>query len=102
MTGWKQLKFVSILYAILCNFYGYSKEISAIGICHGFQKPKEANELLKDCIDEAIEFTNNGYLFNNFSYPFQIKAFICDIPAKCFITYTTGHMGYYNCSKCYT
>lgn len=91
----------SQFYPILCNLYGYPKEVSVIGIYHGFQKPKEANELLKDFIDEAIVFTNNGFLFNNFTYPFRIKAFICDVPAKCFITYTIGHMGYYSCSKCY-
>lgn len=91
----------SQLYPILCNLYRYPREVSVIGIYHGLEKPAEANELLEDFINEAVELINDGFLFNNHSYPFRIKAFICDVPAKCFISYTVGHMGYDSCSKCY-
>lgn len=45
----------SQLYTILCNLYGYPKEISVIGICYGFEKPAQANELLEHFINEAIK-----------------------------------------------
>lgn len=53
-----------------------------------------------DFINEAIELTNNGFVFNGITYIFKIKAFICDVPAKSFILCTKGHTGYYSCSKC--
>jgi len=39
-------------------------------------------------------------MINEHTYPFKIRSFICDVPAKSFITYTKGHSGYYACSKC--
>lgn len=31
---------------------------------------------------------------------FKVRAFICDTPAKCSVTGTKGHTGYFGCSKC--
>uniref|UniRef100_A0A6P7GW66 Uncharacterized protein LOC114341466 n=1 Tax=Diabrotica virgifera virgifera TaxID=50390 RepID=A0A6P7GW66_DIAVI len=89
------------LYPILCQLYKQPL-IEVIGLYHGLQKSKDPNELLTQFIDEVIYFTNNGYFHNDKHYNFKIIAFICDAPAKSFISFTKGHTGYRSCSKCYT
>lgn len=90
----------SQFYPILCNLFINPKNVEVIGIYHGNEKPKEANLFLQDFVNETINLTNVGFNFNNKLFPFRIKAIICDVPAKSFISYTKGHMGYYSCSKC--
>lgn len=91
----------SQFYPILCNLFIDPNIVGLIGIYHGYEKPRNANEFLHDFVTEAIDLIHSGLNFNNIVYSVVIKAFICDIPAKTFITFTTGHMGYNSCSKCY-
>ncbi|KAJ8963598.1 hypothetical protein NQ314_005497 [Rhamnusium bicolor] len=74
--------------------------VDIVGIYHGNEKPKEANLFLRNFVEEAIKLTESGIIVNSHKYPFQIKSFICDVPAKAFITITKGHSGYFSCSKC--
>jgi len=90
----------SQVYPILCNLVNNFSEVNVIGIYHGFEKPSDANLFLKPFIEEARNLTINGLMINEHTYPFKIRSFICDVPAKSFITYTKGHSGYYACSKC--
>ncbi|KAF2885167.1 hypothetical protein ILUMI_21012 [Ignelater luminosus] len=82
----------SQFYPILCSLYPNQSYIDIIGIYHGNLKPKKPNEFLKQFVDEAVDLTQNGFQFNNKILPFKIKFFICDAPAKFFIT----------CTKCHT
>lgn len=65
------------------------------------EKPKVANEFLKDFVNEAIELIKSGFVYKNHVYSFKIKAIICDAPAKAWITYTKSHNAYCSCSKCF-
>ncbi|KAJ8915365.1 hypothetical protein NQ315_008252 [Exocentrus adspersus] len=73
------------------------KNVDMIGIYHGYEKPKSANCFLEDFVkdvSDALSLTNKHYSV-------KICAFVCDAPAKSFITYTKGHSGYSSCTKCY-
>jgi len=90
----------SQIYPILCSLFKYPYNISVIGIYHGYKKPTNVNEYLSDFVKEAIELVNDGFVFQGRIVPFTIKDFICDAPAKSFITYCKGHSGFYSCTKC--
>uniref|UniRef100_A0A1Y1KCD2 DUF4218 domain-containing protein n=1 Tax=Photinus pyralis TaxID=7054 RepID=A0A1Y1KCD2_PHOPY len=91
----------SQLYPILCNLENYPSEVEIIGLYHGFDKPSDANMLLNDFINEAVSLSANGFSYKDYVYPFSINSFICDAPAKSFVTFTKGHTGYNSCSKCH-
>lgn len=56
-------------------------------------KNKDANQFLNDFVHEEIDLVNNGlYVSTNLCH-IKINAFICDAPAKSFITFTKGHSG---------
>ncbi|CAH0559280.1 unnamed protein product [Brassicogethes aeneus] len=91
----------SQLYPILISLFPVNENlVSCVGLYHGYDKPKNANNFLKEFVKKAIDLTNNGVLFNNKVIPFRIKAFICDVPAKAFIRCTKGHTGFSSCTKC--
>lgn len=90
----------SQIYPILCSLFKYLYNISVIGIYHGYEKPTDANEYLSNFVKEAIELVNDGFVFQGRVLPFTIKSFICDAPAKSFITYCKNHSGFYSCTKC--
>jgi len=85
---------------ILCNLVENYNEINIVGIYYGNEKPADANIFLTDFTEEAITLTTHGITINDYTYPFKIKAFICDVSAKSFITFTKSHSGYYSCPKC--
>ncbi|EZA55656.1 hypothetical protein X777_04298, partial [Ooceraea biroi] len=89
----------SQIYPILCSLFKYPNNISVIGIYHGYQKPANANEYLSEFVKEAIEIQNNDFVLQGRVLPFTIKGFICDAPAKSFITFCKGHSGFYCTNK---
>lgn len=90
----------SQVYPILCCLVDNQSCVDIIGIYHGFEKPKLPNIFLEDFVNEVIQIDTDKIEFENKIYPIKIKGFICDVPAKSFITHTKGHSGYYSCSKC--
>lgn len=88
------------VYPILCNLVGNYNEVDVVGIYHGYEKPKDANVFLQPFTEETKYLTIHGIKIKDHTYSFKIRSFICDIPAKSFITYTKGHSGYYSCAKC--
>ena len=71
-----------------------------VGLYYGQQKPKNANDFLRDFVDDAKLLIEKGFEFNNKLYGFEIYAFVCDTPARAFILYTKGHSGYSSCYFC--
>lgn len=51
-------------------------------------------------ITEQKKLNTTGFTFQNKIYQVQIRAIICDSPARSFVTCTKGHNGYFGCSKC--
>lgn len=89
----------SQVYPILCKLKD-SVSVEMIGIYHGYEKPKSANEFLESFVLEITDLINNGIEINGQMFMVKINSFICDVPAKAFITYTKGHSGYASCTKC--
>lgn len=71
-----------------------------VGIYHGYDKPKDSNEYLKSLYDELLFLQNNTVKIEELEVIIRVRSFICDTPAKTFITGTKGHTGYFGCSKC--
>lgn len=76
-----------------------TSSIYIIGIYRGYEKPSNANDFLLDFTTEAIKLSEENIIYDNDSIPFEIKAFICDVPAKSFITYCKSHTGFFSCTN---
>lgn len=90
----------SQLYPILCSLMMNLNAVEIIGIYQGYEKPKDANEFLHEFVSDAINVIEKGIVLDDRTYKIQIKCFICDAPAKSFITYTKSHTAYMSCTKC--
>lgn len=84
-------------YPILCKQFS-NTNVHIIGLYHGNDKPKSANQFLELFVIEANDILSNGIFHNGHYYLVKIKAFICDVSAKSFVKYTKGHSGYYSCT----
>lgn len=89
----------SQVYPILISLVGHNF-VEMVGIYHGFEKPKDCNEFLREFVTEAVDVVNNGFEINDKHIKVKIKAIICDAPAKSYIKNIKGHTGYFSCSKC--
>ena len=71
--------------------------IFVIGIYLGDHKPEIANDYLRPFVTEALQLHTVGFKINNSVVCVTIDAFICDAPARAFITCIKSHTGYYGC-----
>lgn len=85
----------SQFYPILCSTF-MTSHVEIIGIYHGNAKPSDANVFLTDLVNDINNVISNGIYYNKKLYLIKVKAFICDAPAKSFITCIKGHSGYYS------
>ncbi|XP_025263008.1 uncharacterized protein LOC105254747 isoform X2 [Camponotus floridanus] len=97
LTRSSQQQFWPILGSIIPN-----GNVFMIGLYHGNEKPEDANEFLKNFVDEAKDICENGININDRLIPCQIEALVCDTPAKAFVLSVKGHSGYSSCTKCTT
>lgn len=77
-------------------------QVHIVGLFYGQNKPQNANEFLQQFVEELIPLVQKGYhseLFNC-DITVNVKAIICDAPAKSFILNIKGHNGYSSCTKC--
>ena len=89
----------SQLWPILGNIVG-KKDVFVIGAYHGYKKPFCADTFLDQFVEEIVELKSNGILHNNLKIAVDIRAIVCDAPAKSMILGVKGHSGYYGCTKC--
>ena len=75
-------------------------KVFLIGIYNGKAKPSDANLFLEDFVTEMRVLYHTGILYNEERVEIEVFGFICDAPARAFITYTKTHSGYASCSKC--
>jgi len=73
-----------------------------IGLYYGNEKPENANDFLKEFVDEMKDLCENGINFNGRNVQCRLEALICDTPAKSFVLCVKGHSGYSSCTKCQT
>ncbi|XP_011694046.1 PREDICTED: uncharacterized protein LOC105453623 [Wasmannia auropunctata] len=79
-----------------------SNQVHIVGLFYGQKKPNNSNEFLQQFVTELIPLVQNGYHSDLFNCDIKInvKAIICDAPAKSFILNIKGHNGYSSCTKC--
>lgn len=70
-----------------------------VGAYHGYNKPTSSN-FLQHFVDEFKQLSTIGFTYENSMYYVKIRAFICDSPARSFVTCTKGYNAYFGCNKC--
>lgn len=78
----------------------YDAKPFLIGLYYGDSKPSSINEFLHDFIGEINDLITNGINIGNSHYNFNIKAFVCDTPARAYIKCCKGHGGFFACERC--
>ncbi|XP_039309950.1 uncharacterized protein LOC113004041 [Solenopsis invicta] len=76
--------------------------VFVIGLYYGYEKSTNANDFLKQFVDEAKDMCENGITINGRNINCRLEALICDTPAKAFVMCVKGHSGYSSCTKCQT
>ncbi|XP_022160042.1 uncharacterized protein LOC111026297 [Myzus persicae] len=74
--------------------------IFIIGAYHGKTKPLDCNTFLFDFVRELKVLIIDGFFFDNKKIHVEIRALICDAPAKSFVLNTKGHTGKVSCVRC--
>lgn len=72
---------------------GKSRDVFIIGVYYGQLKPQNSNEFLSDLVNDLSFFYKTGIVYNNINIKVQLKALICDTPAKSFALNVKGHTG---------
>ncbi|KYN14463.1 hypothetical protein ALC57_13335 [Trachymyrmex cornetzi] len=57
-------------------------------------------EFLQPFVDEYLNLKNNEFSINEHPLQINIRAVICDAPARAYITCTKSHNGHFACGKC--
>lgn len=70
-----------------------------IGIYQGNGKPQNVNDYLLDFVNKAKTLQTDGFLFKECKVLVSIVAFVCDAPARSFMSCVKGHTSYFGCSK---
>jgi hypothetical protein len=92
----------STFWPILGYAQSYSKILNVflIGLYWGKEKPSSSNLFLNNLVDELKYLPNNGIDTAFGKKIVKVVTFCCDTPAKSFILYTKGHVGYHSCPRC--
>lgn len=89
----------SELWPILINVVNYV-DVLVLGSYQGKGKMKDVNLFWSNFVNEIIIL--NGIIYNNVKIEVNIRAFICDCPARAMILFVKLHSGYYSCTRCST
>lgn len=87
---------------ILCTIKSVKlleKQVFCVGLYKGVGKP-EANDFLRDFVNECIHLYQNGIIIGSQIHKFNISMIICDAPAKAYVLYVKSHSAYFSCTKC--
>lgn len=71
-----------------------------IGSYIGLKKPDNPNQYLKEFVNEVKEIKRNKLEIDGRLINLKIRLFICDAPARAFLTGAVGHTAANGCSKC--
>ncbi|EZA49249.1 hypothetical protein X777_12489 [Ooceraea biroi] len=91
----------SQLWPILAQIVSENSVPFLVGVYHGYKKPTTVKNFLQDFVTELKQLSTVGFTYEYNVYYIQIRAVICDSPARSFVTCTKIHNGYFGCSKCF-
>ena len=86
------------LWPIICTFSDF--EPFVVALYYGTSKPDSVNDYLADFLAEYTQLQENKIVVNGKEINVQIKALVCDAPARAFVKCIKGHTGYYSCERC--
>jgi len=72
----------------------------SVGIYHGYQKPNDIDEYLKEFVNELRHLLHEGIVYRGQVLKIASVTFVCDAPAKAAMTKIKSHNGFYSCSRC--
>lgn len=75
-------------------------EVLLFGVYLGKKKPANVDDFMHDFVVELLNLMTNGMNINGKIVKVQIRAFICDSPAKAFLCQTLGHNALHGCTRC--
>ena len=76
------------------------RKVFLIGFYVGIKKPKCSNQFLERFVNEVCLLRTKGVTVKGRTYPFAIRNFIMDAPAKAYILGIKSHNAKAACSKC--
>ena len=92
-----------VILGVVRNFPQLQKFPIVIGIYCGYEKPAGGpNSFLKAFVDEMIGLIEKGFDFEGHHFQITKVIFVCDAPARAFITGVKYHSGFSSCPKCIT
>lgn len=77
-----------------------SVSVLPVGIYVGVKKPDCIASYLEDFVNEMKDIMENGVLTAEHHLSIEIRAVVCDAPAKAFICGVPGHVAFHGCTKC--
>lgn len=90
------------LWPILCKIINIPNiDVFLVGCFLGNKKPSDVDNYLHDFIYEIKDFMENGIILHGRKMQLQVRAFICDAPARAFLCNIVGHNSFIGCIKCY-
>ena len=75
-------------------------EVFVVALFYGNSKPSSVDDYLDDLVKELDKLKIHGIHFEGRHFPFNLKCFCCDAPARCFLKGIVGHTGYFSCERC--
>ncbi|KAE8743400.1 hypothetical protein FOCC_FOCC011005 [Frankliniella occidentalis] len=76
------------------------KEPFIVAVFIGKDKPNDINEFLHDLVNELRVLQQNGINIYGIVYPFRVRHYICDAPARPLVKCTVGHYSKNGCERC--
>ena len=86
------------VWPILCMFDKLPPFIVAVFV--GSHKPSDLGKYLNDFLVEYDKLSESGLCYNDHDFAVEIKAFVCDAPARQFLKGIKSHNGYHACERC--
>lgn len=74
--------------------------IIAAWIGVGKMEPDDVDSYLEQYVNEVRNLLQNGIQLNGTQYPFRVRDYILDAPARAFVKRIKGHTGTYACESC--
>lgn len=77
-----------------------SQPVFPIEVFYGHSKPKSCDEFLCMFVDDLCHYMDNGLEVDGKYINLNIRAVICNAPARAFIAGTPSHVSRHGCMKC--
>ncbi|CAG7668768.1 unnamed protein product [Allacma fusca] len=86
------------MWPILVRSVDRTSSVETVGLYCGKSKPESASVYLSQLVEELKVLLDVGFSFKNCQLKVTLNAFICDAPARAFISGVKNHTGYRGCN----